>query len=188
MNVTAESANVTALLINWSRGNSAAGEDLADAVYAELRRIARRHLRGERASTLQPTALVHEAFLRLVDQKSVSWQNRAHFFAVAAKMMHRILIDHARRKHAAKRGAGAATVAIDESLGAAKREVDLVALDDALSALALLDARQSQIVELRFFGGLTIEETAAVINISPMTVKREWRMARAWLATQLENH
>ncbi|MCL4794548.1 MAG: sigma-70 family RNA polymerase sigma factor [Bryobacteraceae bacterium] len=180
-------ADVTRLLADWSQGNQGAFEQLAPAVYDELRRLAARYLSRERAGhTLQPTALVHEAFLRLIDQSRVEWQGRAHFFGVAAQMIRRILVDHARAHQAAKRGAGAAHFAIDDNFdAAAPRDLDLVALDDALGALAELDPQQSRVIELRFFGGLSIEETAAVLNVSPATVKREWAAARAWLYREL---
>lgn len=152
-------------------------------VYEELRRLAANRLRGERdGHTLQATALVHEAYLRLVDQTRVEWRNRAHFFAIAARMIRRILVDHARRRQADKRGGGNVRVTLDERLvGATAREVDLLALDDAMRALAELDPELAHLVELRFFSGLTIAETAEALEISPATVKREWAAARAWL-------
>jgi RNA polymerase sigma factor (TIGR02999 family) len=181
-------ADVTRLLSDWSKGNQGAFDQLAPAVYDELRRLAARYLSRERAGhTLQPTALVHEAFLRLIDQSRVEWQGRAHFFGVAAQMIRRILVDHARAHQAAKRGAGAVHFAIDDNFdAAAPRDLDLVALDDALAALAELDAQQTRVIELRFFGGLSIEETAAVLKVSPATVKREWAAARAWLYRELQ--
>ena len=157
-------------------------------VYGELRRLAQGYLEGERADhTLQATALVHEAYIRLVDWKNVSWQNRAHFFALAAQVMRRILVDHARGKKAEKRGGGGITkLALEEAISFPQQsELDLVALDDALKILAELDPAQSKIVELRFFGGLTIDETAEAMRISPATVKREWQMAKAWLHKQI---
>jgi len=174
---------VTNLLARWRGGDAAAREALVPLVYDELRRIARRCLAGQKTNhTLQPTALVHEAYLRLAGHDSVSWQNRAHFFAVATQMMRQILVDHARRRAAAKRGGGAVTVALDEEVASKSSVVlDLIALDDAMRQLAELDPRQSQIVELRFFGGLSIEETAHVVDISPATAKREWATARLWL-------
>lgn len=183
-------ADVTQLLADWSQGKEQAFDQLAPAVYDELRRLAARYLSRERAGhTLQPTALVHEAFLRLIDQSRVEWQNRAHFFGVAAQMIRRILVDHARAHQAAKRGAGVAHYAIDDALdAAAPRDLDLVALDDALATLATLDPQQSRVIELRFFGGLSIEETAAVLNVSPATVKREWAAARAWLYRELSRN
>lgn len=183
-----EPSDVTQWLQEWSRGDKDALEHLAPMVYDELRHIAARHLRNERPShTLQPTDLVHEAFLRLVRQR-VTWQNRAHFFGVAANIMRRLLVDHARRKQADKRGAGAETIALDASLELGEvRNLDIVALDDCLNALARVDPQQSKVVELRFFAGLSIEETAEVLSISPATVKREWRLARAWLLREMEN-
>lgn len=180
-------ADVTALLSEWGSKNDV--EDLLfPLVYNELRKIARAHLRRERADhTLQPTALVNEAYLRLVDQERVQWQGRAHFFGIASQMMRRILVDHARRKNAARRGAGAHKVTLDEAmLAGERRSVDLVALDDALQRLAELDPGQGRLVELRFFGGLTIEETAEVMEVSPATIKREWFTARAWLFRELQ--
>ena len=151
-------------------------------VYAELKRLARWHLARERGHTLQPTALVHEAYLKLVDQRAVEWQNRAHFFGIAARLMRRIVMQRARRTRAAKRGGGAVDVSIDDAtILSDERAADLIALDDALTRLAAMDPRQSRIVELRFFGGLSVEEIGAVLGISAGTVKREWRTAKAWL-------
>ena len=180
-------SNVTRLLLQWSEGDTAAREALIPLVYGELRRIARQCLASQRPGhTLQSTALVHEAYLRLVDHSSVHWENRVHFFAVAAQLMRRILVDHARRQRAAKRGGGNLTLVLDEAVAPpARRAVDLIALDDALNGLAALDSRQSQIVELRFFGGLSIEDTSQLLDISPATVKREWVTARAWLYQQV---
>jgi RNA polymerase sigma factor (TIGR02999 family) len=179
--------DVTQLLEHWSNGDSEALERLMPLVYDELHRLAQRYLRRERSDhTLQSTALVHEAYLRMVDQKNVRWQNRAHFFGVAAQSIRHILVDHARSHLAAKRGAGAAKLSLDEAIGVPeKREVDLLALDQALKGLAVLDPQQGRIVELRFFGGLSIEETAEVLHISPATVKRDWVMAKAWLYQNL---
>ncbi len=179
--------DVTHLLIQWSKGDSAALEALVPLVYDELRRLAQLYLSREKPGhTLSSTALVHEAYLRLVKQKDVTWQNRAHFFGVAARMMRRILVDHARRQRYAKRGGGALTLSLDEALAPApQREVSLVALDDALDTLAKLDERQSRMVELRFFGGLSIEETSEVLGVSAPTVKREWASARAWLFREI---
>lgn len=179
----ASSYPVTDLLARWRGGDAAAREALVPLVYDELRRIARKCLIGQRCDhTLQPTALVHEAYLRLVRRDSIPWENRAHFFAVAAQMMRQILVDHARRHAADKRGGGSVTVAFAEEAAAEKGSVvDLIALDDAMQRLATLDPRQCQIVELRFFGGLSIEETAQVVEISPATIKREWATARIWL-------
>jgi RNA polymerase sigma factor (TIGR02999 family) len=174
---------VTQVLRELSDGHETAPERLMPLVYDELRRLAGGYMEGERTDhTLQATALVHEAYLRLVDWKNVSWQNRAHFFALAAQVMRRILIDYAREKHAQKRGDGFTKIALEEAVSfPQQREVDLVALDDALKTLAEIDPAQSRIVELRFFGGLTIEETAEVLRLSPATIKREWKMAKAWL-------
>lgn len=179
--------NVTKLLVQWSMGDREALTALVPLVYDELRRVARNYLRQEKQNhTLSSTALVHEAYLRLVTQKEVTWQNRAHFFGVAAQMMRRILVDHARRHGYAKRGGGALTLALDEALATPKRrDLDLVALDDALNTLAKLDERQSRMVELRFFGGLSIEETSEVLGVSAPTVKREWASARAWLYREI---
>ena len=176
-------ARVSELLQNWGNGDQGAREKLIPLVYAELRRIARRHLWGERRDhTLQSGALVHEAYLRLLRDEPPQWQDRAHFFGFAAHLMRHILVDHARKRGAAKRGAGAPRLALSEQVALPqRREVDLMALDDALNRLATLDPQQSRLIELRFFGGLTIEETAVVLGISPATVKREWTTARAWL-------
>ena len=166
-----------------SKGRETAPAKLMPLVYAELRKLAQGYLQDERTShTLQATALVHEAYIRLVDWENVSWQNRAHFFAVAAQVMRHILVDHARAKQTQKRGGGLTKLSLEEAVSfPQQREIDLIALNDALDELALLDATQSKIVELRFFGGLTIEETAEALRISPATVKREWTMAKAWL-------
>ena len=179
--------DVTALLGDWSRGNRAALNQLLPLVYAELRRVAARQLRNERADhTLQPTALVHEVYLRLADQRQVDWQNRAHFFGVAAQVMRRILVDHARRRGASKRGEGVRCVSIDEAKGvAASNEIPILELDLALDRLANVDSELAKIVELRAFGGLTIEEAAHVLSLSPSTAKRDWRIAKAWLNREL---
>ena len=179
--------NVTKLLVQWSRGDPEALDALIPLVYEELRRVARYYLKQEKQShTLSSTALVHEAYLRLINQKEVTWQNRAHFFGVAAQMMRRILVDHARRHGYAKRGGGALTLALEEAVATPqRRELNLVALDDALDSLAKLDDRQSRMVELRFFGGLSIEETSEVLGVSVPTVKREWASARAWLFREI---
>jgi RNA polymerase sigma factor (TIGR02999 family) len=183
-----DAAPVTQLLLAWSRGDHGARDQLVGFVYEELRKRAAGRLRREPTGhLLQPTALVNEVYLRLVDQKSVEWQNRAQFFGLAAQLMRRILIDHARERLAQKRGGGALAVTLSEQTApAAGRPVDLVALDDALLSLSKLDPRQGRIVELRYFGGLSIEETAEVLAISPATVKREWTLARAWLHRELE--
>ena len=182
------SRSVTALLGNWSRGDQSALEHLLPLVYAELRRIAARQLRKERTGhTLQPTALVHEVYLRLVDQREVDWQGRAHFFGVAAQIMRRILVDHARRHTASKRGEGAPCLPIDDAREvAASSEVPILALDRALDRLQTIDAGLARVIELRAFGGLTIEEAAHVLNVSPSTAKREWRTAKAWLTRELD--
>jgi RNA polymerase sigma factor (TIGR02999 family) len=174
---------VTELLARWNRGDAAAREALVSLVYPELRRVARKCLAERRQDqTLQCTALVHEAYLRLVNRDSVRWQDRVHFFAVASRLMRGILVDHARRRHAAKRGGAMVTLVLDAALALPTgKDLDLLALDDALTALCTLDARQGQIVELRFFGGLSIEDTARALGISPATVKREWATARLWL-------
>jgi RNA polymerase sigma factor (TIGR02999 family) len=184
---TPSSQNVTQLLLAWNKGDEAALEQLLPLVYQELHRLAGRHLGRERGGhTLQTTALVHEAYLRLVDQKQVQWQNRAHFFAVAAQMMRRILVDYARARRFAKRGGGAQQVSLDEALVVSdERAADVVALDEALNALAEFDERKSKMVELRFFGGLSIEETAEVLNVSPGTVMRDWTLAKAWLQREI---
>ena len=181
------SPDVTALLDDWSRGNRTALAQLLPLVYAELRRVAARQLRSERADhTLQPTALVHEAYHRLVDQRRVDWRNRAHFFGVAAQVMRRILVDHARRHGATKRGDGVRCVSIDEATDvAAPDEMPILALDHALDRLEKVDAALTRIVELRAFGGLTIEEAAHVLGVSPSTAKRDWRTAKAWLTREL---
>jgi RNA polymerase sigma factor (TIGR02999 family) len=174
---------VSELLLRWKDGDREALQRLLPLIYDELRRLAHFHLQAERPGhSLQSTALVHEAYLRLVGRKPLELENRAHFFAVASHLMRQILVDYARNHHAAKRGANNLTLTLDESVALPKRRpLDLVALDDALNGLAALDARQSQIVELRFFGGLSIEETGQALNISPATVKRHWATARAWL-------
>jgi RNA polymerase sigma-70 factor, ECF subfamily len=174
---------VTELLLEWRQGDSAALDKLTPLVYDELRRIAHRFMRQERdGHTLQTTALVNEAYVRLVGQREVRWQNRAHFFAVTAQVMRRVLIDHARRRRYAKRGGEAQQVPLeDASVMSQGRAAELVALDAALEALAKLDPRKSRVVELRYFGGLSIEETAEVLEVSPMTVRRDWRAAKAWL-------
>ncbi len=179
--------DVTQLLVAWNQGNQDALENLLPVVYDELRKLARSYLRRERVNhTLQSTALVHEAYLRLIDQKQVNWQNRAHFFGIAAQMMRRILVNHAVAKQTEKRGGEIQKLSLDDAVSfAQEREVDLIALDDALKALETLDPQQSRIVELRFFGGLSIEETAEVLTISPATVKREWATAKLWLHRQI---
>ncbi|MGI8640224.1 MAG: sigma-70 family RNA polymerase sigma factor [Pyrinomonadaceae bacterium] len=184
----ADSHDVTKLLRKVSDGDETAPEKLLPLVYDELRKLAHGYMENERTDhTLQATALVHEAYIRLVDWENVSWENRAHFFAVAAQVMRKILVDYARRKKAQKRGGGQ-KLALDNAVSfASEREVDLIALDDALESLEKLDAQQAKIVELRFFGGLTIEETAHAIHVSPATVKNEWTTAKAWLYQRIKN-
>jgi RNA polymerase sigma factor (TIGR02999 family) len=179
-------SDVTALLVAWSNGEAAAGTQLMDAVYTELRLIARAHLRRERRGhSLPPTALVHEAYLKLVDQRRVQWQNRVQFFAVAARVMRRLLVDHARSRDAQKRGATVTVPLADVDPRADPPSPDLIALDEALARLAVLDPRQATLVELRFFGGLTVEEAAEAMAVAPITVKRDWAMARTWLYREL---
>jgi RNA polymerase sigma factor (TIGR02999 family) len=183
--------NVTQMLANWRNGDSAALNELLPMIYDELRQLAAGYLRRESAGhTLQATALVNEAYLRLVDQTQVNWQNRAHFFGAAANLMRQILIQHARAKHAEKRGGDAQKLYLDEVSGLADNlnqepNLDVLALDDALTQLAALAPQQERVVELRFFAGLSIEETAEALGISPATVKREWNMAKAWLHREL---
>jgi len=179
--------DVTALLGDWSRGSQAALNQLLPLVYAELHQVAARQLRNERRDhTLQPTALVNEVFIRLVDQRQVDWQNRAHFFGVAAQVMRRVLVDHARRHRASKRGDGVRCVSIDEAQEVASPDgMPVLALDQALDRLEKVDADLARIVELRAFGGLTIEEAAHVLSVSPSTAKRDWRTAKAWLNREL---
>jgi RNA polymerase sigma factor (TIGR02999 family) len=200
-----ENAQITQLLTAWSGGNSKALDDLLRLVYGEMRRMAARHMQGERAGhTLQTTGLVHEAFLRLVNQSGVRWENRAHFFSIASKVMRRILVDQARARSALKRGDGSAHGSINEleylpddlgdhdvrdeqifGPGPQVTHVDILDIHAALTRLECLDARQAQIVEMRFFGGLTVEETARALSVSNATVKRDWSMAKAWLAREL---
>ena len=182
------SSDVTVLLAQLTKGNQQAASRLIPLVYRELRQIAGRHMRQERPDhTLQATALVHEAYLKLVEQGSANWQSRAHFFAVAAQVMRHILVDHARAHLCEKRGGGQAKLPLEEGLVFAPGQSgELVEIDAALRRLAELDSRQAQIVELRFFGGLTVEETAAVLGISPKTVKRDWSVAKAWLHGELK--
>lgn len=183
-------SDVTGLLIAWSNGDRHALDALVPLVHAELHRIARHRLRGERVDhTLQPTALVNEVYLRLVELNRLQWQNRAHFFAVTARLMRQVLVDAARQAGAAKRGAGAVRVTLDESLLAADRsDIDVLALDEALHALAANDPRKCQVIEMRFFGGLTVDETAQALKVSPDTVSRDWKFARAWLRVWLDQH
>jgi len=183
----ADSAEVTGLLRAWADGQPGAGDRLVGIIYQQLRRRAAAYLRDERRDhTLQPTALVHEAYLRLVDQHHMLWQNREQFFALASQMMRRILVDHARRRKMHKRSGRWVRVSLDgQALPAAVADFDVLALDEMLVRLAVFDPRKSRIVELRYFGGLSLEETAATLDIAPRTVEREWRAARAWLHSQL---
>ena len=179
--------DVTELLVAWTKGDEAAGAPLMDAVYDELRRMARVHLRRERRDhSLSGTALVHEAYVKLVDQRRVRWQSRAHFFAVAARVMRRLLVDHARARDAQKRGRSFLTTELGADVAVDPPGIDLLALDDALEKLMALDERKARLVELRFFGGLTVEETAEVLDIAPITVKRDWALARTWLYRELQ--
>jgi len=181
---------VTELLLSWRQGDTAALDRLIPFVYDELRRVARRRLRGESPGhALQSTALVHEVYLRLVDLDRVTLKNRTHFFALAATLMRQILVDHARRRHADKRGGRATMVGLDGvSPAALPPSVDVLALDHALGALSVIDDRQCRVVELRFFAGLNIDETAEALGVSPTTVEREWALAKAWLYRQLSSH
>ena len=181
--MTTSARDITQMLLDWSRGDCSAADQLFPLVYDELHRLAERQMRRERSDhTLQATALVNEAYLRLVDQNRVQWQNRAHFFGVAAQLMRRILIKYAERHRAAKRGGGRNELPLEEACVVTdQRADDLIALDHALTDLAAIDSRQGQIVEMRFFGGLSVEEIGLVLGVSPATVKREWRMAKAWL-------
>jgi RNA polymerase sigma-70 factor (ECF subfamily) len=184
---TSSAQHVTQLLQDWSQGKDAALEELLPLVHQELRRLARRYMFGERPGhTLQATALVNEAYLRLVNSRQVNWQNRAHFFAISAQLMRRILVDYARARGYQKRGGGVPKVTLDEALmGPEEKGHDLVALDDALKTLAGVDPRKSKVIELRFFGGLSVEETAEVLKVSPDTVLRDWRLAKAWLTREM---
>jgi len=181
------SRNVTELLLAWGAGDEAAREKLASLVYEELRRMARQYMAAERSNhILQPTALVHEVYLRLVDVKNVRWRNRAHFFAIAARLMRNILVDFARSQSRVKRGGRSCSISLEEGPDVAQApDVNVVAVDDALLALARLDPRKSRVVELRFFGGLSVRETAEVLEISPDTVMREWKVAKLWLLREL---
>jgi RNA polymerase sigma factor (TIGR02999 family) len=180
--------DLTQLLINWRNGDKAALDQMTPALYEELRRLARFFLANERPDhTLQPTALVHEAYIRLISQRAVDWRNRAHFLGVAATMMRRILINHAQARLAAKRQGQAQAIALDDALGVfTTSRIDLLELNQVLEQLTELDPQQGRVVELRYFGGLTIEETAEVLGISPATVKREWSIARLWLLHKME--
>jgi RNA polymerase sigma factor (TIGR02999 family) len=179
--------HVTDLLLAWGSGDRSALDELMPLVHQELRRLARVQMRGERDNhTLQTTALVNEAFMRLIDLRRIQWQDRAHFMALSARLMRRVLVDHARSRNSQKRGGGAAPVALDDALvPSPERGADLVALDDALENLARVDPRKSQVVELRFFGGLSVEETAEALSVSPETVMRDWRLAKSWLLREI---
>ncbi len=176
---------VTQLLLDWNEGSEQALDQLIPLVYQELRRLAQHALAGERDSGLDGTVLVHETYLKLIDQRRVRWRNRAHFFALAGRLMRRILVDHARRRRAAKRGGGRPLTLVEGVTSERPVNIDLIALDEALNDLCEFDKRQASIVEMRFFSGLTVRETAAVMEISPATVKREWSMAKAWLFGRL---
>ena len=181
--MTSSSQNLSQLLLDWQHGDHTALEKLTPLVYDELRQIAHRYVRNERTgNTLQTTELVNEAYTRLLEKKALAWKNRSHFFGVTAQVMRHILIDQARRRNFAKRGGGATRVSIDnETLMTQQRAAELVALDEALLELSRIDERKSRVVELRYFGGLSLEETAAALNVSVMTVRRDWRAAKAWL-------
>jgi RNA polymerase sigma factor (TIGR02999 family) len=181
------SRNITDLLVNWNRGDPAAFDRLVPLVYAELHRLARRALRHERPGhSLQTTALVNEAYIRLIDSSRVVWQDRAHFFAMSAEIMRRILVDIARARNRAKRGGGVRRITLVEGHAVGReRDVDLLALDEALTRLADDDERKARVVELRFFGGLSVEETAEVLAVSPETVKRDWKLAKVWLVREM---
>jgi len=192
----AESPEITVLLKAWGSGDAAALNQLTPLVYEELRRLARRYMRNERAgNTLQTTALVNEAYLRLVDAKNVGWQDRLHFFAVSAQMMRRILVDAARARASAKRGGQAKRVDHSSAFNldevpdvSSERDRELVAIDDALNTLAEMDPRKGRVIELRFFGGLSVEETAEILKISPQSVMRDWKLAKAWLTREITSH
>jgi RNA polymerase sigma-70 factor (ECF subfamily) len=186
---TASPHEVTQLLMDWSNGNQAALDRLLPLVDQELHRLAHHYMRKENAGhTLQTTALVNEAYLKLINQRHVQWKNRAHFFALSAQLMRRILVDHARKRQYAKRGGGTQRISFDEVMVVSvERGADLVALDEALTKLTSIDSRKGKVVELRFFGGLSVDETAEALQISTVTVMREWSMARAWLYNSLNN-
>lgn len=181
--------NVTQLLVAWNDGDQAARDELMSVVYQELHRLAHHYMKRESPGhTLQTSALVNEAFLRLVDQKNVQWQNRAHFFGIAAQMMRRILVDYARQRRYAKRGGGARQITLDEGLVVSdERNAEVVELSEALDRMAEFDQRKAQTVELRFFGGLSVEETAEVLAVSPGTVMRDWTLAKAWLRREMSS-
>lgn len=179
---------ITQRLAAWQAGDTAAMDEVIRVVYQELRRMADRYLRQENPGhTLQPTALVHEAWLRLIDQTQVNWQNRAQFFGVAAQMMRRILVDHAKTKHREKRGGDVVRLSLEDTMDLSdERAADLLALDDALQALSAIDPRKCRVVELRYFGGLSVEETAEVLQVSPQTILRDWKLAKAWLYQEIK--
>lgn len=186
--MTPLSQNITHLLKEWRDGDERALDRLTPLVYEELRQQAARYLRRERAGhTLQTTALINEAYLRLIDAKDVQWQSRAHFFAIAANLMRRVLVDHARRRDAEKRGGAQLRLTLDETLAVTSTaEVDVLAIDQALNKLSTIDSQQALVVELRFFSGMSVEETAAALGVSPATVKRDWSVARAWLRREID--
>ena len=188
--MTASSNELTQLLVAWGNGDQTAFDQLMPLVYSELHRLAHRHIKKERPGhTLQTSGLLNEAFLRLVDQRDVHWQSRAHFFSIAAQMMRRILVDYARSRRYAKRGGDARQVTFDEELMVSRQlSADVIELHDALNELAAIDERKSKVVELKFFGGLSIEETAEVLGVSPGTVMRDWTLAKAWLRLAMESH
>lgn len=183
------STNITAMLIDWSNGDETILEELLPVVDRELRRLARHYIRRIRpGTTFQTTALINEAYIRLVDQKTVKWQNRAHFYGIAARMMRRVLLNYIRDQNRLKRGGGAVRISLSEVAVISKeRSKELIALDEALTKLAEIDERKSQVVELRYFGGLTVEETAEALHVSKITVIRDWNMAKAWLAREIKN-
>jgi len=187
--LSASSHDVTQLLKAWSAGDEAALDKLVTLVYRELHRAARRYMAGERSEhTLQTTALINEAYLRLVDFQHISWRNRAQFFGICAQLMRRILVDFARARGSQKRGGDGSHLPLDETLiVSSEPRADLIALDDALKNLAAFDERKSRVIELRFFGGLSVQETAEVLRVSPETVKRDWRLAKVWLLRQFRN-
>src|SRR5712692_10387036 len=187
--MTPSPGEVTQLLVDWGNGDKAALDRLTPLVHEELHRLAHRHMRLERPNhTLQTTALVNEAYVRLVDQRNLHWKNRAHFFSIASRLMRRILVDLARAHKRAKRGGGAPQVSLDEAaMVSSERAAELVALDEALTTLAAIDQRKSQVVELRFFGGMSVEETAEALRVSPVTIKRDWSTAKAWLYREIAN-
>jgi RNA polymerase sigma-70 factor, ECF subfamily len=187
--MTPSPGEVTKLLLDWGNGNKAALDRLTPLVHEELHRLAHRHMRLERPNhTLQTSALVNEAYVRLVDQRNLHWKNRAHFFSIASTIMRRILVDLARAHYRAKRGGGAVQVSLDEAaIVSRERAAELIALDEALTRFAAIDERKSKVVELRFFGGMSVEETAEALRLSPITIKREWSAAKAWLYREIAN-